>query len=472
LADAVMLDDYDAIVARKAFVSLPTGIEDPPELSAALKEHQRLLTRWSLFRGRAAVFGATGTGKTGVEVCWADAVSKHTGKPVLVLAPLAVSHQIAREALMFGVDVSVCSGAEDVRPGVNVTNYQKLHKFDVSVFGGVACDEASILKALDGSTRKLLIDSFRETPFRLAATATPAPNDYTELGGQAEFLGIMTHQEMLASFFIRDGGSTQDWRLKGHARDVFWKWVCSWGAIVNLPSDIGCSDEGYILPPLVYHEHIVPATRDDALKAGRLFADTAQTLNEQRAARRGTLDSRVAIAARIASETTGPVIVWCDLNSESEALTKAIPGAVEVTGSMSDDEKEAAIARFVNREARVIVSKAVLMGWGLNLQFARTQVFCGVSHSFEALHQAVRRSWRYGVDGDVHIHLVSSELEGAVLENVKRKMREAEELAAETKKYVSDYVRSSVTGLTRETIAYNPTCEFEWPAWLKTEEAA
>ncbi len=239
-----------------------------------------------------------------------------------------------------------------------------------------------------------------------------------------------------------------------------------------MPSDIGAPDDGYILPPLVYHEHIVPASQEDARKSGRLFADPAQTLNDQRKARRGTLESRVAIAARIANETDGPAIVWCDLNDESAALTKAIPGAVEVTGSMADEDKEAAIARFLSRESRVAVSKCSLLGFGLNMQFARTQVFCGVSHSFEQLYQGVRRSWRYGVEGEVNVHLVSSELEGAVLENVKRKMADAEELSNETRKYVSEYVRDSVTSLTRQTIEYNPTKKFSWPAWLREERVS
>lgn len=460
---------YDDFIASKAFVSLPTGMPSAPELSPVLKEHQRLLTAWALIRGRAAVFASTGLGKTGIEVCWSQAVADYTGKPVLILAPLAVSHQIAREASMFGVSVNVCADGGDVRPGVNITNYQKLHKFDSSVFGGIAIDEASILKSFDGSTRKLLIESFRETPFRLAATATPSPNDHTELGGQAEFLGVMNHHEMLASFFTRDGGSTQDWELKGHAREVFWPWVCQWGAIVKMPSDIGCPDDGYILPPLVYHEHIVPASQADARKIGLLFAEPAEGLQEQRIARRGTLDARVAIAARIANETEGSVLVWCDLNDESKALCKAIPGSVEVTGSMSDDTKEAAIERFLNRDARVAVSKSSLLGFGLNMQFARTQVFCGVSHSFEALYQSVRRSWRYGVEGDVHVHLVSSELEGAALANVKRKMADAEELSNETRKYVAGHVRESVASLTRQTIQYNPRRKFTWPKWLRSE---
>jgi len=235
---------YSAFLARKALVDVPTGIPDPPALSPRLKEHQSLLTRWALKRGRAAIFADTGLGKGWCILEWARVVAEHTDKPVLILAPLAVSQQFEREAAKLGTDVKIVASQSDVESpsdafsGICVTNYQKLHKFDPTAFGGVACDEGSILKHLDGSTRKLLIESFRETPFKLSATATPSPNDHTELGGQAEFLGVMSHSEMLATFFVHDGSSTQDWRLKGHAREAFWRWVCGWGAIVKHPSDL------------------------------------------------------------------------------------------------------------------------------------------------------------------------------------------------------------------------------------------
>lgn len=464
--------NYDDFVAQKAFVSVPTGIENPPALSAKLKPHQTLLTTWGLRRGRAAIFADTGLGKGWMILEWARVVAEHTSKPVLVLAPLAVAQQFAREAQKLGTGITVCSSQADVRSGVNVTNYHKLHKFDVSAFDGVALDEASILKSLDGATRQLLIESFRETPFRLAATATPSPNDHTELGGQAEFLGVMNHAEMLANFFIRDGGSTQDWRLKGHARDVFWRWVCSWGAIVKLPSDLGCPDDGYLLPPLQYHEHIIAASLAEAWKAGKLFPEPAESLNDQRGARRGSLESRVARAAEIVAGSSGQAIVWCDLNAESEALRRSIPDSVEITGSMSDDEKESAIEAFVSGRARVCVSKPSLMGFGLNLQFARTVVFCGVTHSFEAYYQAVRRSWRFGVDGAVDVHVVSSELEGNVVANLKRKQLEAEEMANETRRHVAAYVRDSVTSLKRDTIEYRPTQRVRWPSWFTSQEVA
>lgn len=462
---------YLEFIARKALVVPCTGIAKPPKLSAKLKEHQRLLTAWALRRGRAAIFADTGLGKGWMILEWARVVANRTGKPVLVLAPLAVSQQFAREAEKIGVNVMLCTSDDDVlNTGVNVVNYQKLHKFDVSRFGGVALDEASILKSLDGKTRIALIEAFNKTPFRLAATATPSPNDHTELGGQAEFLGIMRHAEMLATFFINDTGDTGEWRLKGHAREAFWKWVSSWGAIVRMPSDVGCSDDGYVLPPIVYHEHIVKSDMREAAKAqGKLFADDASTLADQRAARRSSLTDRVDKIARIMNAIPDRAIVWCNMNDESTALAKAIVGSVEVTGSMSDDDKEGAIARFVNGDARVLVTKSSIAGWGLNLQFARHVGFCGVTHSFEAFYQAVRRSWRFGVDGEVHVHIVTSELEGRVVENLKRKAAAAAALSDETSRHVSKFVRESLESAARETIAYNPTREMVVPSWVGGE---
>jgi superfamily II DNA or RNA helicase len=465
---------YDEFIARKALVVPATGITGAVALSDKLKEHQRLLTAWALRRGRAAIFADTGLGKGWMVLEWARAVAAHTGKPTLILAPLAVSQQFEREATKLGTRVTVCRhiGDVDVR-GVNVTNYQKLHKFDVSEFSGIALDESSILKSLDGKTRAELIEACRDVPFRLSATATPSPNDHTELGGQAEFLGVMKHSEMLATFFINDLSHTGDWRLKGHAKELFWNWVCSWGAIVKMPSDLGCSDDGYLLPPLVYHEHVVPADHQQAHATGLLFAQAAETLTDQRRARKETLSRRVQIAADIAnaSSARGHVIVWCDLNDESKALAKAIDDSVELTGSMSDDEKEEAIRAFVAGEKRVLVSKPSLCGFGLNFQFARTVVFCGVTHSFEAFYQAVRRSWRFGVEGAVDVHIVTSELEGRVVESLKIKAASAAELSSETSKFVARFVRASLGASVRETIAYEPTREVKWPKWMKTEAA-
>lgn len=464
---------YEEFLERKALVaaSADSSACASVPLNPKLKEHQTILTGWGLRRQRAAVFASTGLGKGWIILEYGRVVSLHTKKPFLILAPLAVSQQFAREAEKLGTGITICSGDADVRPGINVCNYQKLHRFDVQQFGGVAADESSLIKHQDGHYRKLLIESFRSTPFRLSATATPSPNDFTELGGQAEFLGVCTHQEMLSMFFVHDGGSTQDWRLKGHAKEAFWRWVCSWGAIVKMPSDVGGDDSGYDLPPLKYHEHIIPASQEDAHKAGLLVAAPAETLIEQRAARRGTLDTRVAKAAEIANATNESVLVFCDLNTESAALTKAIRGAVEVAGWQDDDVKEASIDRFLTGAARVCISKSSLMGFGLNLQFCRTVIFCGVSHSFEQFFQAIRRCWRFGQTLPVDVHIISSELEGRVVENLKEKQRKADELSEETRRYVAAYVKGEVTASKRDTIAYNPTKKFKWPSWMRTEES-
>lgn len=461
--------DYESLLAQKRLSAPPSGIASPPPLSRRLKDHQRLLTTWALRRGKAAVFADTGLGKGWILLEWARVVAAHTGKPALLLAPLSVSQQFAREAEKLGTGITVCSSAADVRPGVNVTNYQKLHKFDVSVFDGVALDESSLLKALDGKTRAALTSALRATPFKLCATATPSPNDHTELGGHAEFLGVMTQAEMLATFFVHDGGSTSEWRLKGHARESFWRWVCSWGAIVKMPSDAGGSDAGYVLPALQYTEHIVPASADDARSSGMLFAKPASNLNEERAARRGTLDSRVKLASDIANANGDQFIVWCGLNDESTALTAGISGSVEVTGAQDDEEKERRIESFIRGDARVLVSKPSICGFGLNLQQVRDVVFCGVSHSFEQFYQAIRRCWRFGQTRPVRVHVVSSELEGRVIENLKAKQRKADELSEETRHHVAAYVRTAVSAATKESVEYRPQSRLILPNWM-TEE--
>jgi hypothetical protein len=466
--------NYDEFIAQKRFTAPATGLTEVPALNAKLFEHQRLLTSWALRRGRAAIFASTGLGKGWMILEWSRVVAEHTGKPVLILAPLAVSQQFAREAEKLGAGLTVCSSQDDVRAGVNVTNYQKLHKFDAGSFGGVACDESSLLKSLDGATRALLIESFKDTAFRLAATATPSPNDFTELGGHAEFLGVMKHSEMLASFFIRDGGSTQDWRLKGHARELFWAWCASWGAWLTLPSDLECDDAGYLLPPLTYFEHIVPATQEDARKCGQLFAVPAATLIEQRRARKGTLASRVSLAVDIVNGSTARKwLLWCDLNSEQDALAKAFgKRCVSIAGATPDDDRVRFESAWREGDARVLITKPSLFGHGLNWQHCSDMAFVGVSHSFEQLYQAVRRCWRYGQEHQVNVHLVSSELEGNVLANVKRKAVEAEELTRKTREYVAGHVLQSVKSQQRDTIEYRPTKKITWPSWLRSELAS
>lgn len=457
---------YAAFVAGKLGSVIPSGIRGEVTLPTDhMFPHQAALTAWALRRGRAAIFADTGLGKSRMELVWADAVAKHAGGPVLILTPLAVAPQMVAEGALLGIEVTHCRDAADVRPGVNVTNYDRLHRFDCSVFVGVAPDESSIIKHHDAKTFSTLCTSFRDTPFKLPASATPAPNDWTELGTHAEFLGICTRQEMLAEFFTHDGGDTSVWRLKGHAREIFWRWVCSWGALIRKPSDLGFDDTAYNLPTLHLHEHQVEI---DMPTNGMLFASEAQTLSERRDARRMSLEDRVRECAKMVNADHGqPWVVWCDLNDESAALTASIDGAIEVRGSDSADEKERRLHLFANGGARVLVSKPSICGWGLNWQFCARMAFVGVTDSYEAYYQAVRRCWRFGQRREVHVHIFASKAEGAIVANLKRKERDAAAMAESLSAETRDAVMAEVTGLTRATNTYNASRVVAAPSWLR-----
>lgn len=459
------MSDYDAFVMRKLASVAPIGIDHPP-LPESLFPHQAALASWALRRGRAAIFADTGLGKSRIEVVWCDIVARHTQRPTLIITPLAVAPQTVIEGSRLGVEVTLCRDAADVRPGVNVTNYDRLHRFDCSVFGGVAPDESSIIKHHDAKTFAKLTEAFRDTPFKLPCTATPAPNDWTELGTHAEFLGICTRAEMLAEYFTHDGGDTQVWRLKGHARAAFWRWVCSWGAMIRKPSDLGFDESAYDLPPLHIHEHIVET---EMPLNGMLFAMEAQTLSERRDARRMSLDGRVAECARIVNaEASEPWVVWCDLNAEGDALTKAINGAVQVAGADSTETKEARLEAFSRGEHRVLVSKPSICGWGLNWQHSARMAFVGVTDSYEAYYQAVRRCWRFGQTRPVHVHIFASSAEGAVVANLKRKERDAAAMAEALSAETHDAVMAEVVGNTRrETNTYNAGRRVAVPAFLE-----
>lgn len=456
---------YEAFVSRKLSSVPPTGMAGGFALPDSLFGHQSALTSWALKRGRAAIFADTGLGKTRMELGWGDAVAKYTNRPVLILTPLAVAAQTAAEGASIGIPVTICRDSNDVRPGLNVTNYDRLHKFDCSIFGGVAPDESSIIKHSDTKTFATLTREFRDTPFKLPCTATPAPNDWTELGTHAEFLGICTKAEMLAEFFTHDGGDTSVWRLKGHARQAFWRWVCSWGALIRKPSDLGFDDSAYALPPLMLHEHLVET---ETSTNGMLFAMEAQTLSERREARRSSLEERVAECARIVNaEDHEPWVVWCDLNAEGDALTKAIHGAVQIAGADDTETKEERLQAFAAGKFRVLVSKPSICGWGLNWQHSARMAFVGVTDSYEAYYQAVRRCWRFGQKRPVHVHIFASKAEGAVVANLKRKEREAQAMAEALSAETHDAVMAEVQGLTRQTNTYNAAQRVAVPSFLQ-----
>lgn len=642
---------YQAFVARKLTRSVPTGFAPPKSLGFDLFPFQVDLVRWALRRGRSAIFAGTGLGKTRMQIAWAKAVQVHTKRPVLILAPLAVSTQTAAEAEALGYSIAVARTRAGQGPCVTVTNYERLHHFDPAAFSGVVLDESSCIKHHDTKTLATLLEAFSATPFKLCATATPAPNDWTELGTHAEFLGVCSRAEMLSEFFCHDGGDTSTWRLKGHARAAFWRFVASWGALVSHPRDLGYDQDGYDLPPLRLHEHVTAAE----VPTGFLFAPEAGTLTERRRARKDSLGARVQACAetikaewakladrgpnaleagirkesqaperrgsesrgaeapsaarreqdtraeglharlpgeapgemgpqpgvsgpserrstralrersRRPSETKGPRagvgvqepgqtkgtapqssrtlpsgfqedaqsaarslrhlrldgpnrsellpggrplpqdedgpraamhavqhgprevqgqptsttccdplpetwIVWCDLNAEQDAL-EALFGvsAFSVRGADSPEIKEDRVKRWLAGERPVLISKPSIMGWGLNFQHCARMAFVGVTDSFESYYQAVRRCWRFGQARPVDVHVFASPTEWAVVQNLQRKERDAEVLAASLAQETAETVRTEVRGQTRQTNAYNPNAKMEIPTWLATD---
>ncbi|SMD18573.1 helicase [Rhizobium sp. RU36D] len=454
---------YQAFLDAKRIMDPATGISGTIDLPDYLFPHQRDIVKWALRRGRAAVFAGTGLGKTLIELTWSHRVADYTGKPVLLLAPLAVSHQHEREAGTFGIAASVVSARGS--GAIDISNYQKLDRFDLSQFGGVALDESSILKNVDGHYRTRLIDECSRIPFRLAATATPAPNDFMELGNHAEFLGVMRYTDMLATFFVHDGGDTRSWRLKGHAEDAFWRWMATWAVMLRKPSDLGYSDEGYDLPPLHYHHHQVAADYAPCFETGTLFPMQAKSLSERLAVRRDSVDARVALAASLTPRDQ-PHVWWCNLNSEADGLARAIPGAVNLSGADSDAEKERKLKAFSRGEIGTLITKASLTGFGMNWQHCRSTGFVGLNDSWEQIYQALRRFWRFGQTKPVHAHFISDEREGNVVANFRRKDADAERMAEAMVRHMADLSAENVRGLTRDIPDYRPDQPMTIPSWI------
>ncbi len=455
------MSDYTNFLARKAIIDPMTGIENVPELPSCLFPHQRDIVAWALRRGRAALFAGTGLGKSLMELAWGQVVNAHTGKPILHLAPLAVSNQMVREAAKFGISAHLGDGE-----GICITNYQKLDHFDLSRFGGIILDESSILKSTDGHYRTRLIEASQSIPFRLAATATPAPNDFMELGNHAEFLGIMSYTDMLATFFAHDGGETQKWRLKGHAENDFWKWMASWAVMLRKPSDLGYPNDGYDLPPLNFVQHMVGIEYAPNLDTGMLFPMQAETLQERISARRATVEQRCAMAAQI-TPCDRPFVWWCNLNSEAEMLAKLIPGAVNLHGGLKDGDKERILIDFSEGRISHLVTKASLAGFGMNWQHCADTGFVGLNDSFEQFYQAVRRFWRFGQEKPVTCHIIASELEGATVANIKRKETDADRMAAAMVLHMADLSSAAVRGSVRETPNYNPQHPVIIPSFIR-----
>jgi len=455
--------DYAGFLNGKLRRAASSGF-DIGDLKYPLFDHQHALVSWAARKGRAAIFADTGLGKTRMQLAWADLVHKHTGGDVLILAPLAVAEQTVREGGDVGISVVHARDAIDVVPGISITNYDRLHRFDASRFSGVVLDESSIIKHHDAKTLATMLATFGNTPYKLCATATPSPNDWTELGTHAEFLGVCSRAEMLAEYFVHDGGDTQTWRLKGHARDEFWRWVSSWGALVRSPADLGFDATAYQLPSL--HVEQVTVRSDAKPVDGELFTRQAQTLSERRQARRDSMRYRVEAAADLANSINEPWVIWCELNAEGDALCAAIPDAVEIRGSDDVTKKEQALRDFADKRIRVLITKPKIAGFGLNWQHCRRVGFVGVVDSFESYYQAVRRCWRFGQTREVYAYLFASEEEGAVRANLERKERDAMTMAETLSRETAATVRHEILGQERKTNAYNAHQPVRVPAFM------
>ena len=441
--------DYDAFIAQKVKKAKQHGF-DAVEIKAPLFDWQKLVVRWALKQGRAALFEECGLGKTAQQLEWAHQVSDHTGKPVLILTPLSVAHQTQREATKFGLVATVVETAADVVAGINITNYEKLEHFDVSVFSGVVLDESSILKNFTGKTRIALTDAFSKTPYRLCCTATPSPNDYTEFGQHAAFLGICSPAQMLATFFINDTFNTGDWRLKKHAEEHFWQWVASWAACVSKPSDLGFDDAGYNLPALNLRTEFVEV--DNSIDTGedlfRIATLSATTMHREM---RLTCAARVAKVAEIVNDSDEQWLVWCNTNQESEELAAAIVGGREITGADPAKKKEQAVVDFTSGKLRALISKSGIFGYGLNFQNCRNVIFVGLTYSFEDFYQALRRSYRFGQTREVNAIIVQATSEGAIMQTIERKMKQHEEMQKQMKQVSETFREERTKELTMKT---------------------
>ncbi|PWA08639.1 helicase [Pueribacillus theae] len=457
--------DYQKFLKSKQLKQNISGFDiDRNQLHETLFDFQKDIVKWALKKGKAAIFAGTGLGKTVMQLEWARQVSIKTNGKILILAPLAVSSQTVREAQeKLNLSVTHVRQNNDVTDGLNIANYEILHKLDPIHFSGIVLDESSILKSFTGKVRTMIIDSFKNTPFKLACTATPAPNDFMELGNHSEFLNVMSRTEMLSMFFVHDGGETQKWRLKGHGASKFWEWVSSWAVLIQKPSDLGYEDGAFDLPPLNMEEVVIPAEVDE----GSLIPVQAETLMERRQARRKTIKDRVKKCAEIVNATDKPFLVWCDLNDESKMLTELIPDAVEIKGSDKPEYKEKAMMDFSEGRIRVLVTKPSIAGMGLNWQHCADMAFVGLSDSFEQVFQAIRRCWRFGQEKSVNVHIIISELEGNVLSNIQRKEEDFQKMVEGMVAFTKNITSKNIKSTEMEKTLYETKEKIKLPSFLK-----
>ena len=455
------LDKYRAFIAARAGNTFKTGFAPRP-INPAVKVHQSAVLDFALNAGKSAAFLDTGLGKSLIELEFARQCADETGKPSLILTPLAVAGQMVREGQKFGIDARQIREQSEVGAGVMVANYERLAKLDPTAFGAVVLDESSILKSYAGRTRAMIEDAFAHTAYKLAATATPSPNDHTELGNHAEFLGVMRQQEMLSKWFINDTATaSQEWRLKGHAVADFWGWVASWSRCATLPSDLGGDDAGYVLPDVDRRIHTVAADRMENVAEGMLFRIPEMSATSFHEEKRLTLKQRCKMAAELATHDK-PVTVWCETNDESAMLAKMIPDAREVHGSIDPDQKERLLLGFADGHYRVIVTKPKLAGFGVNWQHCAHAVFASISFSYEQHYQAVRRSHRFGQSEMVRNDIVISDTEASIWEIINVKSKKHDEM----KRRMADAMRNAQSTTSRR-VAYDRPLDLAFPEWVR-----
>ena len=454
------MSDYHSFLDGKKLRAKERGLTDIPALAAHLFPFQRHCVEFALRVGSAGNFLSTGLGKTACELEWAAHAAEATNGKALILAPLSVGWQIAKEAERWGYQARVIRDQSEASEGINICNYDRLERLEPAAFGAVALDESSILKSFGGKTSRALIEAFANHRFRLSATATPAPNDHMELGQQSDFLGVMPSSEMLMRWFINDTSkASQEWRLKGHAVNDFWDWCASWARMAEMPSDLGGDDTGFVLPPLKVIRHAAEAT---PIKGSDLFGMVDMSATVMHEVKRKTATARAKEIAELVAGNSEPWVVWCDTDYEGDAIKALLPEITEVRGSHSPEQKEDTLRKFADGSVRALLTKPSICGFGLNWQHCAHTAFVGRTFSYETWYQAVRRFWRFGQKRSVEVHLVVAEGEDAIARVIDRK---SDDHIAMKVAMRAAMARSNATVATRRT-SYQPTHRAGVPAWL------
>jgi len=462
------VNNYAEFLANKAIAAPVRGIESVPRLAGHLFPHQSHSVEFGLRSGSWGCFLDTGLGKTAVELEYLHQTLTHHNGYALILTPLAVARQIEKEGRRWGYDIRVIREQDEARPGINVCNYDRMDKLEPSSFGAVALDESSILKSFTGKTTRRLIEAFAGHRWRMAATATPAPNDHVELAQHAEFLGLMARDEMLVRWFINDTGDTKNWRLKRHGVNSFFDWMASWSRMAEHPRDLGCDVDGFNLPALNIHRH--RADSDLAPEEGSLFAVANMSATGMHDVKRQTAEARADSATALVTADDEPWVVWCDTDYEADALLARLSGrddVVEVRGSHTIERKESSIASFLDGSKRILITKSSICGFGLNLQFCNRTVFVGRSFSYESWYQAVRRFWRFGQRRAVDVHLIVADGEDAIARVIDRKSDDH----ARMKSAMTAAMRRAAGRSATLRNPYNPTHAGRMPSWISERTA-